>query len=371
MKNKLCLIYNFAQHYRTSIFQLIDQTFECDFVFGDSMEDVRKMDYSLLRGHVKETHTKRLWGGFYYQKGVPSLIGKNYDTFILLGESRALSTWLFLIKAKFYSKKKVLLWSHGWYGKETWLEKILKKIMFRLPNGGTLLYGNYARDLMIKEGFDGKKLYVIHNSLAYNKQKAIRAQMKLSPVFKSHFGNEWPVLIFIGRLTSVKKLDLIIDAVALLKTKGRIYNLVFVGDGSEHQNLQHKVKTIGLEKYVWFYGACYDEKTNAELIYNADLCVAPGNVGLTAMHVMMYGTPVLTHNSFEYQMPEFEAISDGMTGCFFLRNNVASLAKSIDEWFDSHGNNREAVRDACYYEIDTQWTPQFQLDVIKNALNTC
>lgn len=371
MTNKLCLIYNYAQHYRTSIFRLIDQTFECDFVFGNSMGDVRKMDYSLLRGHVKETHTKRLWSGFYYQKGIPSLIRKNYDTFILLGESRALSTWIFLIKAKFYKKKKVFLWSHGWYGKETRLERVLKKLMFHLPNGGILLYGNYARNLMIKEGFDGKNLFVIHNSLAYDEQKALREQITSSFILKNHFGNGLPILIFIGRLTAVKRLDLIIDAMALLRTKGQMYNLVFVGDGSERQKLQQKVETTKLEKYVWFYGACYDEKANAELIYNADLCVAPGNVGLTAMHTMMFGTPVLTHNSFEYQMPEFEAISDGVTGGFFQRNNAESLAKSIDDWFKRHGNNREAVRNACYHEIDTQWTPQFQLEVIKKAFEAC
>lgn len=41
-----------------------------------------------------------------------------------------------------------------------------------------------------------------------------------------------------------------------------------------------------VDKNVWFYGSCYDEQTNAELIYNADMCVAPGNVGLTAIHAM-------------------------------------------------------------------------------------
>ena len=70
---KLYLIYNFAQHYRTSIFKLIDQEFDCDFVFGDSMGDVKKMDYSLLHGSVKESHTIRFKGGWYYQKGIPSL----------------------------------------------------------------------------------------------------------------------------------------------------------------------------------------------------------------------------------------------------------------------------------------------------------
>lgn len=71
-----------------------------------------------------------------------------------------------------------------------------------------------------------------------------------------------------------------------------------------------------VDKNVWFYGSCYDEQTNAELIYNADMCVAPGNVGLTAIHAMTFGCPVITHSDFKWQMPEFEAIHPGKTGDF-------------------------------------------------------
>lgn len=108
-------------------------------------------------------------------------------------------------------------------------------------------------------------------------------------------------------------------------------------------------------------------KKNAELIYNADLCVAPGNVGLTAMHTMVFGTPVISHNNFPWQMPEFEAIHPGETGDFFEMDNVDSLARTINQWFDS-GKSREEVRHACYHEIDTQWNPKFQIEVIKNLL---
>lgn len=82
------------------------------------------------------------------------------------------------------------------------------------------------------------------------------------------------------------------------------------------QQLQQQVKSYNLANNIWFYGACYDEIKNAALIYNADLCVSPGNVGLTAMHSMVFGTPVITHNDFKWQMPEFEAIEPGKTGDF-------------------------------------------------------
>lgn len=161
---------------------------------------------------------------------------------------------------------------------------------------------------------------------------------------------------------------MLVDAVAELKTKGENYNLVFVGNGLEGENLKARVKRLGLTDEVWFYGACYDEKTNAELIYNADLCVAPGNVGLTAMHTMVFGTPVISHNDFKWQMPEFEAIKPGVTGDFFERNSVQSLTCIISKWFTEKKDKRDEVRQACYKEIDTNWNPYYQMDIIKKNL---
>ena len=87
---------------------------------------------------------------------------------------------------------------------------------------------------------------------------------------------------------------------------------------------------------------CFDEKINAELIYNADLCVAPGNIGLTAMHVLMFGCPAISHNNFKWQMPEFESIIPGHTGDFFEYDNVEDLARSISQWFTSKRLSRRS-----------------------------
>lgn len=366
---KLCLIYNYAQHYRTSIFRLIDQEYDCDYVFGDSYLNIKKMDYTLLTGKVTEVPTKRIAGNWSYRPSIQKLLWKDYDSYILLGETHVLSTWLFCIRARlFHPKKKVYFWSHGWYGKESKFEKIVKKWLFKLPNGGSFLYGNYSKELMIKEGFNPEKLYVIHNSLAYDEQVSIRKQLTSSLIYKEHFRNDYPNLMFVGRLTHIKKLDQVLRAMSQLKDKGQNYNMTFIGGGETQEELQKLTSELGLEKNVWFYGPCYDEKELSGLIYNADLCVSPGNVGLTAMHTMVFGTPVLTHNDFPHQMPEFEAIHEGETGTFFKIDDVESLAEGISKWFAEKGDKREEVRKACMKEIDENWTPQFQIEVLKKHM---
>lgn len=366
---KLCLIYNFAQHYRTSIFTLMDKKFCVDFVFGDSMGDVKKMDYSLLRGNVNEVHINKFKKGYSWQPKVISYLFKDYDRYILLGDTRSLSTWVFCILARILCpQKKVYFWSHGWYGKESKKEKLIKKIFFHLPNGGVFCYGNYARNLMIEEGFNADKLYIIHNSLAYDKQVKIRKKLKMSDIYQVHFGNNNKNLFFVGRLTPVKKLDQIIKAMAICRDRGINYNLTLIGDGEKAEELKFLSKELGLTNQVWFYGPCYDEVELSLLIYNADLCVAPGNIGLTAMHSMVFGTPCITHNDFKWQMPEFEAICEGSTGTFFRRDDVADLADKIDAWFEAKSMYRDTVRQACMKEIDEQWNPYFQIKVLMNNL---
>jgi glycosyltransferase involved in cell wall biosynthesis len=362
---KTCLIYNYAQHYRKGIFKLLDDDLNCDFYFGNKMRDVKKMDYNELSNFKKELKNRKIFSHFYWQSGVVSLFFTKYEKYILLGEYYCLSTWILLFLCKF-SKKKIYLWSHGWYGNEGHIKKIVKKIFFNLSNG-VFLYGNYAKKLMIKEGFDGDKLHVIYNSLDYESQLKIRENLKESDIYKNHFENENPTLIFIGRLTKIKKLNELLEVKKLLSTKNIDVNIVFVGEGEEEENLKNLAIEYNL-KNLWFYGSCYNEEEIGELIFNASLCVSPGNVGLTAIHSMAYGTPVLTNDNFPEQMPEFEAIELGITGAFFKKNDIKSITEISLKWLQNK-NNRPQIRKDCFHKIDTYFNPGYQLKIIKNVLN--
>jgi len=364
---KLCLIYNYAPHYRTGIFKLIDNEFDCAWYFGDSMSDVKKMDYAILKHPVIEVKTIKK-GSISFMKGIVGLLSKEYSHYLILPDTHSLSSWLFLLLSRLHPQKKVYIWTHGWYGKESHVEKIFKKIMYHLPNGGVFLYGNHSRELMIKEGFNPNKLFTIHNSLAYDQQLSIRKEMKSTSVYIDHFDNNNPNLFFVGRLTPAKKLDQVLRAMVICKQKGQNYNMTFIGDGEKTKDLKQLTHKLGLQNNVWFYGPCYNEKELSNLIYNADLCVAPGNIGLTAMHTLVFGTPALTHGNSSYQMPEFEAIKECVTGGFFEMDSIEDLADNINTWFAKNRKRREEIRQNCFKEIDEQWNPYFQIDILKKNL---
>ncbi len=365
---KLCLIYNTAPRYREAVFRMIDAEYDCDWYFGETKSDIKEMDTSLLK-NVKYYKSIGNPNKIYWKIGVLGLLFKRkYRNFFMLAEVRSITDWLFFwLASTFFKSKRVYLWTHGWYGKETGIEAKMKLWLY-CHVSGTFVYGDRARKLLMEQGIPEEKLFAIHNSLDYDSQKSLRTHIVPTDIFKKHFDNDNPTMIFIGRLTKVKKLDMIIQALARLKSMGEFYNLVFVGDGSEREKLQNMATALNVQENIWFYGACYDETKNAELIYNADLCISPGNVGLTAMHALVFGCPVITHDCFEWQMPEFEAIHANSTGNFFKKDDLDDLVAAISRWFISKKEKREEVRKMCFKEIDTYWNPYYQMDVIKKNL---
>jgi glycosyltransferase involved in cell wall biosynthesis len=342
----------------------MDRVFSCDFYIGDHMSaNIEMMNYNELSGFRKKIRDVPLFGNFYWQRGALCLSFRNYGSYIITGEPYCLSTWFILIMNKVLGNK-TYLWTHGWYGRETPIKKIVKKYFFALSSK-VLLYGDYARDLMIKEGFRPNKLVCIYNSLDYDNQCRIRERLSLSKVYNDHFHNDFPVILYIGRIHKQKRIDLLIEALARLKNSGVHCNLAIIGAEVDDSDVRSMVSVLGLNNNVWFYGPCYDESLIGNLVFNAAVCVSPGNVGLTAIHSLVYGTPVITHNNFSFQMPEFEVIEKGVTGDFFEKGSVEDLCEKILPWLSLNVEQRERLRDSCYSSIRERYNPYKQIEILK------
>lgn len=363
--SNVCMIFNGAPDYRRPIYLLLDDYYDCDWYFIRPKEDPnsKEMDVSLLK-RVHSLHEITLIKApFTYQTGLIKLIfNKQYNIYLVAGSLWSFGIWFFcILKRIFFPHKRIFFWTHGILGKRSKLRNFIAKLFFKLPDG-IFTYGDRAKRIMVGEGFDERKIWPIHNSLDYEIQ--VKYRDNFSDIYSSHFGNPYPVIFFIGRLTPVKKLDLLVKAFNVIQIKGVEANLTFIGDGPMKEELQFMVNEMGLKDKVWFYGKCYDEKEKSKLIVNADLCVAPGNIGLTAMDSLVYGTPCITMDNFDMQMPEHEAIKEGVTGCFFKENDVDDLAAKIINWLHNY-QDRDMIRQNCYKEIDQRWNPIYQLGIIK------
>ena len=341
-----------------------------DFYPGDGLNQnnvIAPLDYSSFSTKVKTFHNifyKKT--PLYWKKGVMSLLGK-YDIYVMTGEPYCISTWVFSFISKFLLRKKVIFWGHGWYGNESFSKKILKKL-FYLNANRLLIYGDYATKLMIQEGYSSDRLFVIHNSLNYSVQLDVIKRIPANNPLSAHFSNNNPTIVFSGRLAGNKKLHMILEAISNLRQKDVFVNCVFLGDGSERTVLEKRSRDLGIENQIWFYGACYDELIIGTMYWYAALCVGPGNIGLTAIHSMTFGCPVATHDNFAHQRPEFEIIKPGVTGDFFVENDLSSLTQMIQKWVSISPAEREKVRSECREAVARDWTPDYQISVLRKAI---
>jgi glycosyltransferase involved in cell wall biosynthesis len=102
-----------------------------------------------------------------------------------------------------------------------------------------------------------------------------------------------------------------------------------IGTGQESENLREQARKAGLDDHILWIGEVYDEHELAPWFLSSTVLVHPGAIGLTLMHAFGYGIPVVTHDDFEFQMPEIAAFEDGINGLLFANNNAAELATTI------------------------------------------
>jgi glycosyltransferase involved in cell wall biosynthesis len=368
-KPKVAVIYDGFPHYRKGVIEELaaSENFEYYF-FGDAVYRDKSIKlYEFRPGiNVVRTHGFSL-GRFYFQPGLlGALTGKGVTHCIFLGNPWFISYWMLPPILKLLGKR-VYFWCHGWIAeREPFLRRALKSLFFSSADG-LFLYGHRAKAIGCSRGFRPERLHVINNSLDYKRQKcvfeslahippgALRQELQLPP--------RCQIIICTARLTSACRFDLLIRAAAKLKSQGMDVFLVFVGDGSEKDSLATLAASLGVAHRFW--GACYDETTLAKLYKASDLTVSPGKVGLTAMHSMAYGTPVISHNTFDHQMPEVEAILPGVTGDYFTEGSREDLARVIAKWFDTHPAKPERE---CIDRVEAEFTPAFQRQVIESAL---
>jgi glycosyltransferase involved in cell wall biosynthesis len=307
-------------------------------------------------------------GRFLWQWGlIKHILAKKNETFIFLGDPHFLTTWVGVLLCRLLGKESYF-WAHAIIRKKSLQDKV-KKIFFKLPTG-VLLYGSKAKENLIKLGFDEKKLHVIYNSLDYRKQLEVRSGIQDSDLMKMReklFKNDLPIIFFIGRLTPQKQLHILINLTKELHESGTPCNLLLIGEGSEKSSLEELAKTEQLSEFTNFYGSCHTEEEVGPLIACSNLCISPGEIGLTAMHSLVYGTPIVTHDSYIHQMPEYEAIKPGLNGDLYTYGDQDSLLEKTKKWLVPDMSRKE-IRNNCYKVIETFYNPEYQVEVLRKLL---
>lgn len=367
---RVAVIYHMWPHYRRAIAIEMDRSQKIAYTFygsGEEYEGIPHADVSAFRRFVLAPF--QFLGRLMWQpQAIKVASNREYDAIVYLANPNFISTWVGATLAKLFHTP-VLFWAHGWLKEDYGLRRVFRNLFFRRADH-LLVYADRAKILGIKAGFSAENISVIYNSLDVVRAEEVISRIENKSLTSCHprnlFSNpDQSLIICTARITELCRFDILFEASRILSARGTPINILLVGDGPARQDLGEMARKLDIA--VHFFGPCYEEDILGQLIYHADVTVSPGKIGLTAMHSLMYGTPAITHNNLSEQMPEVEAIAEGLTGSLFAQGSASSLADKITDWFATKPS-RESVRVACRKIIRDRWSPNVQARLIERAI---
>jgi glycosyltransferase involved in cell wall biosynthesis len=237
----------------------------------------------LGRAKFKQAQNLHLLGGSAYlcwQKGLLKWL-EEWDPSAIIMEanprypssSRAIS-WM---KSR---GRPVIGWGLGAPASSGSLHKLRSMFRQRFVDrfDAVIAYSTAGAEEYAALGIPRERLFVAHN--------AVSSAPSHMPVRVERGGNP-PQILFVGRLQARKRLDLLIQACAIL---GMDIDLTVVGDGPSRTELS----ALASDTYprTTFTGVLRGRELEDQFM-NADLFVLPGTGGLAVQEAMSYGLPVI------------------------------------------------------------------------------
>lgn len=244
--------------------------------------------------------------------------------------------YLSLVPCLLLARKRgipTILWGHGYSKSETFSRRFLRDSIGNLATA-ILFYNSSARNRFISRHHNGHRVFVAPNSLDQRELKAARDSWIARPDelqrFKEKHGLvDGPVLLFVSRLSSENRTDLLLRAGAVLRKQYPTLKIVIVGAGEQESDLRAVAKENKVDDLTVFTGAIYDESELAPWFISSDLFVYPRNVGLSLLHAMGYGLPVITTDYEPSWAPEVDALQPWINGMTYTDGSVEALAHVV------------------------------------------
>lgn len=365
---------NFAPHYRKKLFELLSSDDRVQFTLlcdtdadspGIKVLDLRNTSVRWVLCPTKTLLSRLYW----HPRAVSYIRREKQDAVITLGSPYVLTAWILLLWGRL-TKVPVILWTHGLLQQESGLKGLVRLTFYRLASA-LLLYGDHAKELLCNAGIDPRRMFVIYNSLDSETQDL---HLKtITPdhlnIFRSEIGIGCGdrVVIFSGRLQKNKKLDLLLEAVGMLRLRNRVVHVIFVGEGDEKHFLIQQSERLGITSQVHFLGESYDERFIATAFMASDLSVIPSGAGLSVMHALGYGVPVVLHDRAEEHFPEWEAVREGQTGFFYRYGDIGDMAAQMETALFPTPSKKE-LAEACLSVIRHRYNAAAHAEAIMSAV---
>ena len=318
---KIRIFQPIVPEYRVALFEGLAVRFagKIDLVAAEAIGDDRS--YPLRAMPYDYAHPFKRVGPFLWQSGL-SLKGlARGDVVVVCGDVHQLSSLWIALCAKL-RRIKVVWWGHHKTATSTGLSTKIRLAMAKVLSDVMLTYTESGRRYLMAHGFKAERVFATGNTVDQEPIKAAIARYDGHDPYKGR-----PGLLCCSVLRAKVRLDLAIRALA--DERLSMVVLAVIGEGPMREEYGRVAKETGVEDRLIWVGATHDQEVMAPWFLSAKAFVYPGSVGLSILHAMSYGLPVVVHDNPEHQMPEYEIMVDGKTGLCFKEGDVRSLADKI------------------------------------------
>lgn len=331
---RLCLFQPALPKYRIPVFRDLATRQGIDFeLFYSSDEPVKNVTPDGFKGQAISSRLILKRPRFLWRSAQVKLVDASRFDVILAGwNTRYLSLIPMLLLAKLRGIPTIM-WGHGYSKNESFSRRLLRDTTGNLATA-VLFYGATARNRYVERNGRPERAFVAPNSLDQREIQAARQHWRERPEEFDRFRTQHglvpgPVLLFVSRLVPENRTDLLLRAGAILRKTYPDLKIVIVGGGEEEANLRAIAKDCGIEDRTIFTGAIYDELELAPWFLSSDLFVYPRNVGLSLLHAMGYGLPVITTDYEPSWAPEVDALKPWINGMTYQDCSFEALAQIV------------------------------------------
>jgi len=291
-----------------------------NLVHNQFKDNVSLLKYASLKREKLSWQCLPLW-----------MLYKNYDIIYFYGNPRVLSNVIWATILKLLGKKVVIWGQYHTAGANKHMED-LRLLWWSLFDYVFLYTESEANQYKIK--FPGVKLASgMNNGLnQYEIEQAIGnySPEKLSQWKIDNGVDDRSIILSCARLEPKNNFGLFLNCLDKLVNEHPDILWCVIGKGEEELKLKQKATDLKLDKHIRWLGAIYEQDKLAPWFLSSKLLVHPGSIGLSLLHAMGYGLPVLTHNNLDMQMPEIAALKDQVNGLLYVDGDQDSLVDKVN-----------------------------------------
>lgn len=314
MKKRVVVIQRRMTHYRVPFFESLRQQLavgnvELVLAYGQGTdeEDGKNDAAEISWGHPLPT--SYFGGGRICFQPLGDLT-KNADMLVIALENKLVCN---LWHQFFPTRYRVALWGHGANlqgDPASWRERF-KKIVAK-KSDWWFGYTDMSIPLIERSGFPKEKITVLNNSVDTAEMATMRQNVTLDSLQRLKrkidiHGDS--VGIFVGSLYSEKRVEFMLEAVALIHEHLPGFEFLVVGSGPQ----QALVESFCMQHKWAKYLGVLKGKDKVEAIALAQVMINPGLVGLGILDSFVCGVPMLTTDCGLHS-PEIVYLENGVDG---------------------------------------------------------